>query len=217
MQGEGGYIVPPQKFFDELREMAGRHGILIVGDEVQCGVGRTGRMWASEHFGCAPDILTVAKGIASGMPLSATIARADLLQWPAGAHASTLGGNPASDATAPATPDTLEAELVDNAARIGGRLLERLREWPRRFDFVGDVRGLGLMTGIEFVRDPESRERAPELRDRVEQLAFERGLLTLGAGRNTLRLSPPLTISRDQAEFAADTLEECLRIVQRER
>lgn len=217
VQGEGGYIVPPQKFFDELREMAGRHGILIVGDEVQCGVGRTGRMWASEHFGFAPDILTVAKGIASGMPLSATIARADLMQWPAGAHASTFGGNPVSVAAALATLELLEAELVDNAARIGGRLLERLREWPRRFDFVGDVRGLGLMTGIEFVRDPESRERAPELRDRVEQLAFERGLLTLGAGRNTLRLSPPLTISRDQAEFAADTLEECLRIVQRER
>jgi 4-aminobutyrate aminotransferase len=217
VQGEGGYVVPPQKFFDELRELAARHGILIVGDEVQCGMGRTGRMWASEHFGFAPDILAVAKGIASGMPLAATIARADLMQWPPGAHASTFGGNPVSVAAALATLELLEEDLVENAARIGGHLMERLREWPRRFDFIGDVRGLGLMLGIEFVRDPESRERAPELRDRVEQLAFERGLLTLGAGRNTLRLSPPLTISRDQAEFAADTLEECLRTVQRER
>ncbi|MCX6637653.1 MAG: acetyl ornithine aminotransferase family protein [Acidobacteria bacterium] len=217
VQGEGGCIVPPRKFFDELRRLAAKHGILLVADEVQSGMGRTGRMWASDHFDFVPDILAVAKGIAGGMPLSATIARAELMQWGPGAHASTFGGNPVSVSAALATLELLEQELVDNAARIGAQMLERLRDWPRRFDFVGDVRGLGLMIGVEFVRDRETRERAPQLRDRLVQLAFERGLLTLGAGRNTLRLSPPLVITRDQAGFAVDTLEECLRILQCDR
>ena len=216
VQGEGGCIVPPRKFFDELRRLAAKHGILLVADEVQSGMGRTGRMWASDHFDFVPDILAVAKGIAGGMPLSATIARAELMQWGPGAHASTFGGNPVSVSAALATLGLLEQELVDNAARIGAQMLERLREWPRRFEFVGDVRGLGLMLGVEFVRDRDTRERAPQLRDRLVQLAFERGLLTLGAGLNTLRLSPPLVITRDQAGFAVDTLEECLTILQRE-
>jgi len=217
VQGEGGYVVPPRKFFDELGRVAAKHGILIVADEVQSGMGRTGKMWASDHFDFAPDIMAVAKGIASGMPLSATIARAELMQWKPGAHASTFGGNPVAVSAAIATLELLEQELVDNAARIGAHILERLADWPRRFAPVGEVRGLGLMIGVEFVRDQQTRERAPELRDRVEQLAFERGVLTLGAGQNTLRLSPPLIITRDQADFAVDTLEECLRIVQRER
>jgi 4-aminobutyrate aminotransferase len=216
VQGEGGYVVPPRKFFDELGRLAARHGILLVADEVQSGMGRTGKMWASEHFGLAPDILAVAKGIAGGLPLGATIARAELMQWPPGAHASTFGGNPVSVAAALAVLELLEQELVDNAARVGAELLARLADWPRRFPFVGDVRGLGLMIGIEFVRDQGTRERAPELRDRVLQLAFERGLLALGAGGNSLRLSPPLTLTRDQAAFAVDTLEECLKILQRE-
>jgi 4-aminobutyrate aminotransferase len=138
------------------------------------------------------------------------------MQWKPGAHASTFGGNPVSVSAALATLELLEQELVDNAARVGAHILERLAGWPRRYPFVGEVRGLGLMIGIEFVRDRESRERAPEVRDRVEWLAFERGVLTLGAGKNTLRLSPPLVLTRDQADFAVDTLEECLRIVQRE-
>lgn len=216
VQGEGGYVVPPRKFFDELQALARRHGILILADEVQSGMGRTGKMWASDHFALEPDILAVAKGIAGGLPLSATIARAELMQWKPGAHASTFGGNPVSVSAALATLELLEQELVDNAARIGAHILERIGGWPRRFPFVGDVRGLGLMIGVEFVRDRQSRERAPELRDRVERLAFERGVLTLGAGQNTLRLSPPLVLSRDQADFAVDTLEECLKIVQRE-
>ena len=212
VQGEGGYVVPPQKFFDELQALARRHGILIVADEVQSGMGRTGRMWASEHFGLIPDVMAVAKGIASGMPLGATIARAELMQWKPGAHASTFGGNPVAVAAALTTIELLEQGLVDNAARMGAFLMDRLRDWPRRFPCVGDVRGLGLMIGIEFVRDQATRERAPELRDRVVRMAFERGLLVLGAGQNTLRLSPPLTISRDQAAFAADTLEDCVRL-----
>jgi 4-aminobutyrate aminotransferase len=179
-------------------------------------MGRTGRMWASSHFeGFAPDILTSAKGIASGMPLSAIIARADVMQWTPGAHGSTFGGNPVAIAAALATLDLLESGLIANAEAIGRHILARLAEWPLRFPNAGDVRGLGLMIGIEFVRDQTSRERAPEIRDQVERLAFERGVLVLGAGKNTIRLCPPLIVTRRQADFAIDTLEECLKLAQR--
>lgn len=208
--GEGGYVVPPAKFFEALQQLARRHGILIVADEVQSGMGRTGRMWASEHFGLVPDLMAVAKGIASGLPLGAMISRAEIMNWPPGAHASTFGGNPVSVAAALVTLELLEQELIANAARIGAHMLERMREWPARFGCVGQVRGLGLMIGVEIVRDQASRERAPELRDRIVEMAFQRGLLILGAGPSALRLSPPLVISRHQADFALDTLEECL-------
>ncbi len=213
IQGEGGYLVPPKVFLEELRRLADRHGILLIFDEVQCGMGRTGKMWASEHFGVTPDIFTTAKGIASGMPLSAMIARSEIMNWPPGAHASTFGGNPVAVAAALATIQLLEGELIANAARIGGQILERMHDWPKRFPHVGDVRGLGLMIGFELVCDQQSKERAPELRDRIQNAAFERGLLVLGAGRNTIRLCPPLVITRDQADFAIDTLEECLKQV----
>jgi len=212
VQGEGGYIVPPRKFFEELKDIADRHGILLVFDEVQSGVGRTGRMWAAEHFNVAPDIFAVAKGIASGLPLGATVSRADIMDWPPGAHASTFGGNPVACEAALVTLELLEQELIDNAARMGAYLLEHMREWPRRFSLVGEVRGLGLMLGVELVRDQMTKEKASEERDRVVQLAFERGLLILGAGENTLRLSPPLVITREQCDFALGVLEECLRL-----
>jgi 4-aminobutyrate aminotransferase len=212
VQGEGGYIVPPQKFFDELARIAKRFGMLLVFDEVQSGMGRTGKMWAAEHFNASPDILAVAKGIASGMPLSATIARAEVMSWPPGAHASTFGGNPVACAAGLVTVELLEKELIANAARVGGYIMDRLREWPERFPIVGDVRGLGLMIGIELVRNQRTRERAPAARNRVLELAFERGLLVLGAGENSIRLCPPLVITRDQAAFAVDVLEECLKI-----
>jgi 4-aminobutyrate aminotransferase len=210
VQGEGGYIVPPKKFFDELSRVARQNGILLAVDEVQSGMGRTGKMWACEHFDLVPDIMAVAKGIASGMPLGATVARADLMTWPAGAHASTFGGNPISCAAALATIALLEEGLVANAARMGAHLLNRLRDWPARFPTVGQVRGLGLMIGIEMVRDQDTRERAPELRDRIVNLAFERGLLILGAGENSIRLCPPLVVTREQCDSAVETLEECL-------
>ena len=213
IQGEGGYIVPPPAFFAELECLANKHEILLIFDEVQCGMGRTGRMWAADHFGAVPDILATAKGIASGLPLSAIIARAELMDWPAGAHASTFGGNPVAVAASLATIDLLEHELIDNAARVGGHILDRIRPWPGRFPHVGEVRGLGLMIGIEIVQDPISKDRAPELRNQLVSLAFERGLLVLGAGRNSIRLCPPLVITRDQADFAVDTLEECLKLV----
>ena len=211
VQGEGGYIVPPRKFFDELRRIADRYGMLLVFDEVQSGMGRTGKMWAAEHFDVVPDILAVAKGIASGMPLGATVASAEIMRWPPGAHASTFGGNPVSVAAALATIELLEEELIANAARVGEHMMNRLRGWPEKYGIVGDVRGLGLMIGIEFVTDQETRERNPEARDRVVQRCFERGLLTLGAGPNSIRLSPPLTLTRDQADFAMDTIEEAVR------
>ena len=215
VQGEGGYVVPPKKFFDELRRVADANCILLVMDEVQSGMGRTGKMWAAQHFDVVPDIFAVAKGIASGMPLGATVARADLMTWPPGAHASTFGGNPVACAAALATIALLEEELVENAARMGAHLMDRLRDWPSRFPAVGDVRGLGLMIGIELVRDQATKEKAPELRDRVLDLAFRRGLLVLGAGDNTIRLCPPLIITRDQCDFAVDTLEKCLNTAQK--
>ena len=210
VQGEGGYIVPPKKFFDELARVAKQNGILLIFDEVQSGMGRTGRMWAANHFDAVPDILAVAKGIASGLPLGATVARADLMTWPPGAHASTFGGNPVCAAAALTTIALLEEELVENAARMGAYLRERMRDWPARFPNVGDVRGLGLMIGVELVRDQRTKEKAPALRDKVTHLAFERGLLVLGAGDNTIRLCPPLVVSRDQCDCAIETLEECM-------
>jgi len=158
----------------------------------------------------SPDIFAAAKGIASGMPLSATIARADIMQWKHGAHASTFGGNPVAVAASLATIELLEQELLENATRIGAHLRTRMADWPKRFPCVGRIGGMGLMIGIEIVRDQQTRERAKDWRDRLEQMCFERGVLVLGAGENTIRLSPPLVITRDQADFLADTLEECL-------
>jgi 4-aminobutyrate aminotransferase len=211
VQGEGGYLVPPKKFHEELRRVGDKYGILLVHDEVQSGMGRTGRMFASEHFEVTPDIVALAKGIASGMPLSATIARAEVMSWPPGAHASTFGGNPVSIAAALTTIELLEEKLIENAAATGEYMMNRMKSWPERFRYVGDVRGLGLMIGIELVRDQQTKERAPEVRDRLESMAFEHGLLVLGAGQNSIRLCPPLIITREQADFALDTLEQCMQ------
>jgi 4-aminobutyrate aminotransferase len=210
IQGEGGYLVPPAKFHEELRRVADRHGILLIHDEVQSGMGRTGRMFASEHFGVTPDIVTIAKGIASGMPLSATISRAEIMNWPPGAHASTFGGNPVSVAAALTTVELLEEQVLENSRTMGEYMMARMQRWPETFRHVGDVRGRGLMIGFELVYDKETKERAPEIRNRLELMAFERGLLILGCGPNSIRLCPPLIINRDQADFALDTLEECL-------
>jgi 4-aminobutyrate aminotransferase len=213
IQGEGGYLVPPAKFHEELRRLADQYGILLIHDEVQSGMGRTGRMFAAEHFGVTPDIVTLAKGIASGLPLAATVARADVMNWPPGAHASTFGGNPVAVEAALTTIELLEESLMENARSVGEHMMNRMREWPRRFRNVGDVRGLGLMIGFELVHDQQTKERAPELRGKLENMAFERGLLILGCGTNSIRLCPPLVITRDQAAFALDTLERCLGIV----
>ena len=211
VQGEGGYLVPPKKFLTELRRIADRYGILLIFDEVQCGMGRTGKMFASEHFDVAPDIVALAKGIASGLPLGATIARADIMNWPPGSHASTFGGNPVAVEASLATIELLEQGLIDNAATVGAHMKARLSEFPQRFPNVGDVRGLGLMIGIEMVKNQSTKQRAQELRDRIVQMCFERGLLVLGAGPNTIRISPPLVLTREQADCAVDIIAACLR------
>ncbi len=212
IQGEGGYVVPPPLFLQELRRIADEHGILLVFDEIQCGFGRTGKMWASEHFHVAPDILCSAKGIASGMPLSAMLARAELMKWKPGAHASTFGGNPVAVAASLATLDLLQNGLIDNAAQIGAYMKERMAGWTSRFANVGDVRGLGLMTGIEFVIDKRTKQPAQELRNLAVDQAFHRGLLTLGAGQNVMRLCPPLIVTREQADCALGILEQCFTV-----
>ena len=216
IQGEGGYIVAPDNFMRELRAICDRHGILLVVDEVQSGCGRTGKWWAVEHSGVEPDIVCMAKGIASGMPLGVCMSRAEIMDWVPGSHASTFGGNPVSIAAALATMDILEREAIGNAAHVGEFMLERLRGWVKAHPLVGDVRGRGLMIGIELVKDKSTREPAPDLRDRVETLAFERGLMILGCGQTTLRLSPPLVVSREEAAVALDILEDALAQVEKE-
>jgi 4-aminobutyrate aminotransferase len=213
VQGEGGYVVPHPGFLPRLRELTRKHGILLIADEVQCGMGRTGRLFASEHFGLEPDIVTLAKGIASGMPLGALVARDEVMQWNNGGHGSTFGGNPVSVAAALATFRLLEGGLVDNAARVGSRLMEQLRTRLERHAVVGDVRGLGLMIGVEIVRDRPSRAPAPELRERILEEAFRRGLLLLGCGKSTIRLAPPLVIDDQDADTAVRLLDESIATV----
>jgi 4-aminobutyrate aminotransferase len=211
IQGEGGYLPAPAEFLLELQRICRKYCILLVADEVQSGMGRTGKWWAGDHCGLEPDIICVAKGIASGMPLSATIAPARVMDWPPGAHASTFGGNPVSIAAAMVTLRLLESEYLENARCMGEYILGRLAGWPDEFRAVGDVRGKGLMIGIELVKDQQTKEPAPELREAVVQRAFRKGLLVLGAGENTIRLCPPLVIDREQADFALAVLAESLR------
>jgi len=210
IQGEGGYVDPPPEFLRELRRICDRHGILLVADEVQSGFGRTGKMWAIDHSGVAPDIMCVAKGIASGLPLSAMISKAEIMSWPAGAHASTFGGNPVAIAAALVSIELLEEKYVDNAARMGEYLLTRLNDWTAKHPMVGDIRGRGLMVGIELVRDRTTKEQAGDERNQWVRMAFEKGLLVLGCGLNTLRLMPPLVINKRQIDFAVDVLDQCL-------
>jgi 4-aminobutyrate aminotransferase len=215
IQGEGGYIIPPKAFLQGLREIATKHGILLVVDEVQSGMGRTGRMFASEHFDLKADVVNVAKGIASGLPLGVTCARAEMMAWPPGAHASTFGGNPVSCAAANATIKLLKEQLVANAAAVGGHLMNGLRELQARHALIGDVRGKGLMIGIELVRDRQTKERAVEERNALIQAMFRRGVLTLGAGRNALRLAPPLVLSKTQADSVLEVMDASLLEVAR--
>ena len=210
IQGEGGYIVPPAAFLQGLRELTAQHGMLLVVDEVQSGMGRTGRMFAIEHFGVQADVVNIAKGIASGLPLGVTCARADVMSWPPGAHASTFGGNPVSCAAANATIRLLKDGLVANAAAVGDYLIAGLRQLQDKHPIVGDVRGKGLMIGLELVRDRQTKTRAVEERNALVQAVFRRGVLVLGAGRNALRLAPPLVLTRAQADEVLRVLDESL-------
>ena len=209
-------MVAPDNFLRELRGICDRHGILLVADEVQSGAGRTGKWWAIEHSGVQPDIVCMAKGIASGMPLGVCMSRAEIMDWVPGSHASTFGGNPVSIAAALATIDILQREAIDNAAKVGGKILERLQGWKKTHALVGDVRGRGLMIGIELVKDKNTREPASALRNRVETLAFEKGLMILGCGETSIRLCPPLVVTEEEATVALDILEDCLTQVEKE-
>jgi 4-aminobutyrate aminotransferase len=213
IQGEGGYVVPPRQFHERLRELATKHGMILIADEVQSGMGRTGRMFAMEHFGVEPDMVTSAKGIASGMPLGVTTARADLMDWTPGAHASTFGGNPVSCAAAMATIGLLKESLIRNSAEVGAFMMEGLTALMDKHAIIGDVRGRGLMIGVELVRDRQTKERAIEERDRVVDEAFVRGMLILGAGRNAVRFSPPLVLTQEQAATAIGIFDASLSAV----
>ena len=213
IQGEGGYIVPPPAFPQQLRELTKKHGILLIVDEVQSGMGRTGRMFAIEHMGVEPDIVTIGKGIASGLPLGVATARADVMTWPPGSHASTFGGNPVACAAALATIGLLRASLVKNAETVGAHLMTGLKELMAKHQIVGDIRGRGLMIGIELVRNRETKERATDERNALVQECFRRGLLVLGAGRNAIRLSPPLVLTKAQADTTIQILDEALSAI----
>ena len=216
IQGEGGYLVPPKQFLQRLRELTRQHGILLVVDEVQSGMGRTGRMFACEHYDLEADVVTVAKGVASGMPLGVTSARADVTSWPPGSHASTFGGNPVCSAAALATIKLLRGQLIRHAADVGAHLLAGLRDMSDRHPLIGDVRGKGLMIGVELVRDRATKERATDECEAVVEAAFRRGVLLLSAGLNTVRFSPPLVFTKLQADIALDVFDQALAQVERE-
>jgi 4-aminobutyrate aminotransferase len=217
IQGEGGYVVPPEGYFPKIKKMCEKYGILFVSDEVQSGMGRTGKWFCIEHFGVAPDIVTIAKGIASGLPLGATVASADIMNWERGAHSTTFGGNPVSCAAALATLDIIENELLDNARLMGEYFMTRLLEFQCTSEIVGDVRGRGLMIGIEIVKNRETRERAPKLANDIMMQCFRKGLMMLTAGQNTLRILPPLSIAKETVDQGLDILFEVIRAIEKER
>ncbi|HEY9122523.1 MAG TPA: acetyl ornithine aminotransferase family protein [Brevefilum sp.] len=215
IQGEGGYIVPPPDFFPALRELCDKYGILLIADEVQSGIGRTGKWWAIENFGVEPDIITSAKGIASGMPLGAMITRKEIMSWPKGSHGNTFGGNPISCAASLATIDLIEKHYLQNVREVGEYSLDALAEIMARHPSIGDVRGIGLMIGVEFVQDRETKDPAINLRDEVVDLAFERGLLTLGCGQSVIRISPPLSTTKAEIDEGLMIFEEAITLAEK--
>ncbi|MBS0263520.1 MAG: acetyl ornithine aminotransferase family protein [Planctomycetes bacterium] len=210
IQGEGGYVVPPPEYHRELKALAERHGILFVADEVQSGIGRTGKMWAIEHWGVEPDIVCTAKGLASGLPLGAMIARSEIMDWIPGSHASTFGGNPVACAAALETIALVEENLMQNAAEMGAYFQQHLRELAGRHPSIGDVRGLGLMVGAEFVQSHDRRTPAPETRDAILQSCFQQGLVLLGCGESSIRFCPALVVTQEECDTALAILERAL-------
>ncbi len=216
IQGEGGYIVPPDGFYPALRKLCDKHGILMILDEVQCGMGRTGKWWAIEHFGVEPDMITSAKGIASGMPLGACIARKSVMDWEIGTHGNTYGGNPISCAASLATIDLIENGYMQNAKEVGEYAMDALEEIKARHPSIGEVRGKGLMIGVEFVTDRETKEPAKELTDRIVDLGYERGLLMLSCGKSVIRIAPPLSMSKSEMDEGLRLFEDALTAAEKE-
>ncbi len=216
IQGEGGYIVPPPGFYPALRKLCDKYDILLMVDEVQSGMGRTGKWWAIEHFGIEPDIVTAAKGIASGIPLGACIARQSVMDWERGSHGNTYGGNPLACAAALATIELIQDEYLANAGEVGQYTIDALEEIQARHPCIGDVRGIGLMIGVDFVNDRKSKEPAKQLADRVVELAFERGLLTLGCGKSVIRVAPALSITKTEVDEGLSIFEEAVTLAEKE-
>jgi 4-aminobutyrate aminotransferase len=210
VQGEGGYIPAPKGFLSEIRRICDEHGIMLIVDEVQSGMGRTGKMFATDHYGVEPDIMCLAKALGSGLPIGACVARAEIMDWHKGAHASTFGGNPVAIAAALKTIELLENGLVENAATVGEYLQNGLRDLMTKHDCIGEVRGLGLMVGVEFVKSRETMEAAPELRDKIEMECFNRGLIILGCGTNTIRWSPPLILTKENVDVALEIFDQAI-------
>jgi 4-aminobutyrate aminotransferase len=210
IQGEGGYILPPPEFHQKLKSFAEKNGILYVVDEVQSGMGRTGKFLAIENFGVEPDVVVLAKGLASGLPLGAVVSKKRYMNWKAGTHGSTFGGNPLACEASLATLDLLEKGLMTNAARMGKRLLSKLKKLKKEYPIIGDVRGLGLMIGVEMVKDPETREPAAKEVDEIVQRAFQRGLLLLPCGENVIRFCPPLVVNSREVDTAVEIFGQLL-------
>ena len=216
IQGEGGYIYPPDDFFPALRKLCDKYDILLIVDEVQSGMGRTGKWWAIEHYGVEPDILLTAKGIASGMPLGAMVTRKELMDWPKGSHGNTFGGNPVSCSAALATIQLIEEQYLENTRVVGAYCKDALEELQAKHASIGDVRGKGFMLGVEFVQDRETKQPAESLRDDVVYKAFERGLLLLGCGKSVIRVTPPLSTSKSEVDEAMLILDEAISLAERD-
>jgi 4-aminobutyrate aminotransferase len=211
IQGEGGYVPAPPQFVKELRRICDENGIMMIVDEVQSGMGRTGKMFALDHYpGVKADIVCMAKGLGSGMPIGACTARADIMDWHKGAHASTFGGNPVALSAALKTIELLQGGLVENSRSVGAYLEAGLNNLKEKYEVVGDVRGLGMMLGVEFVTDKETLKPDAELRDRIEMACFNRGLIILGCGNNTIRWSPPLILAKQHVDVALEIFDEAI-------
>lgn len=212
VQGEGGYVPAPTEVLQEIRRICDEHGIVMIVDEVQSGMGRTGKMFAIEHSGVKPDVICLAKGIGSGLPIGICIAKDSIMNWGKGAHASTFGGNPVCIASALKTIELLERELVENSRVVGAYLEAGLNKLKDKYDVIGDVRGFGMMLGVEFVTDKKTLAPAPELRDKVEYACYERGLIILGCGANSIRWSPPLILTKENVDVALEIFEEAIKV-----
>lgn len=210
VQGEGGYVPAPKEFLQAIRRICDKHGIMMIVDEVQSGMGRTGKMFAIEHSGVSPDIMCIAKGIGSGLPIGACVAKAEIMDWHKGAHASTFGGNPVCIASALKTIELLQNGLTENAANVGAYLEEGLNKLKDKYECIGDVRGLGMMLGVEFVESKASKKPDVELRDKVEMACFNKGLIILGCGTSTIRWSPPLILTKENADVALEIFDQAI-------
>jgi 4-aminobutyrate aminotransferase len=217
IQGEGGYVVPPPEYFQRMKKLADKYGLLLIDDEVQSGMGRTGKWFAIEHWGVEPDIVCTAKALASGLPLGATIAKAKIMDWVPGSHASTFGGNPLSCVAASAVIDIVKEEkLLENATKQGSYILKRLAELKEQSEIVGDVRGKGLMIGMEIVEDKESKKPAPQKVTEIMMRSWKRGINVITCGASTIRIAPPIIITRDLVDSALDIIEDVTKEVEKE-